>query len=206
MAALRIENYVSPEEYLTRERAAEFKSEYYDGIIYAMSGASPPHNLIVGNVITQLNTQLRKTPCLVFPSDMKVRLPDSRKYFYPDVSVVCDAPVYADDRKDVLLNPLVIVEVLSESTAAFDRGEKFQSYQRIKSLQEYLLVSQDKMLIERFERRADDSWIYTKARGEDQAVTLATVSCSLSTGDVYDKVPLPEDVEDNGEEGEVLPS
>lgn len=206
MAALQIENYVSPEEYLTRERTAGFKSEYYDGIIYAMSGASPPHNLIVTNVLRELSQQLRKTPCLVFPSDMKVRLPDSRKYFYPDVSVVCDAPVYADDRKDVLLNPLVIVEVLSESTAAFDRGEKFQSYQRIKSLQEYLLVSQDKMLIERFERRADDSWIYTKARGEDQSVTLATVACRLATGDVYDKVPLPEVVEDDGEEGEVLPS
>src|SRR5437763_4654499 len=113
--------YLSAEEYLAIERKAEYKSEYVDGVMYAMAGSSERHNLIAGNIITDLNIQLRTIPCKVYPSDLKVRVPDSRKFFYPDVSVVCGETKFADDERDVILNPVLIVEVLSESTAAFDR-------------------------------------------------------------------------------------
>ena len=180
--------YLSPEEYLTLERGAEFKSEYVDGVMYAMAGGSERHNLIAGNLITEFNVQLRKTDCKVYPSDLKVRVPNSRRFFYPDVSIVCGETRFADDEKDVVLNPVVIVEVLSESTAAFDRGKKFQSYQQIESLREYLLVSQDEFVVEHFLRQDDEHWLYTKAGGLDESLTLPTVKCQLALSDIYSKV------------------
>src|SRR5438067_6181679 len=147
--------YLNPEEYLTIERQAEYKSEYVDGVMYAMAGGSERHNLIAGNLVTELNIQLRKTPCRVYPSDLKVRVPNSKRFFYPDVSVVCGDPEFADDKRDVVLNPVLIVEVFSKSTAAFDRGQKFKFYQQIESLLEYLLVSQDEHHVEHFLRRGD---------------------------------------------------
>ena len=179
--------YLSPEEYLVIERQAEYKSEYVDGVIYMLAGSSKHHNLIAGNIITELNIQLRKTPCEVFPSDMKVRVPDSRKFFYPDISVVCDESRFADDERDVLLNPVLIVEILSESTAAFDRGKKFQSYQQIESLQEYLLVSQDEHVLEHFLRQENDHWLYTKSSGLDEILELPNVKCQLALRDIYNK-------------------
>lgn len=184
-------NYdLSPEEYLAIERRAEYKSEYVDGVMYAMSGASERHNLIVGNIIAELNVQLRKSPCKVYPSDLKVRVPSGKKFFYPDVSIVCGETKFADDQKDVALNPVIVIEVLSETTAAFDRGKKFQSYQQIESLKEYLLVSQDEYVVEHFIRREDGRWLYTKAGGLDEVITLPTVNCQLALSDVYNKVPL----------------
>src|SRR5919206_4091804 len=153
--------YLSPEEYLAIERKAEYKSEYFDGVVYAMAGGSERHNLIAANIIIALGVQLRDRPCRVYPSDLKVRVPNSRKFFYPDVSVVCGETQFADEERDVVLNPIVVVEVLSESTAAFDRGKKFQSYQQIESLQEYLLVSQDEFVVEHFLRQ-EGGWFYTK--------------------------------------------
>jgi Uma2 family endonuclease len=180
--------YLSPEEYLAIERQAEYKSEYVDGVMYAMAGGSERHNLIAGNLIAEFNVQLRKTDCRVYPSDLKVRVPNSRRFFYPDVSIVCGETQFADDERDVVLNPVVVVEVLSESTAAFDRGKKFQSYQQIESLREYLLVSQDEPVVEHFLRQDDGHWLYTKAGGLDEALALPTVKCRLALGDVYDKV------------------
>lgn len=181
-------NYITPEEYLALERKAEYKSEYVDGVMYAMSGGSPEHNLISGNLLTQLNIQLQDRPCLVFTSDMKIRVPSSRKFHYPDVTVVCDRPQFADDEKDVLLNPRVIVEVLSESTAAFDRGKKFQYYQEIESFHEYLLVEQNEPVVERFVRQTDSSWIYTKIEGLDKSIELVTIDCRLGLRDIFAKV------------------
>jgi Uma2 family endonuclease len=179
--------YLSPEEYLAIERQAEYKSEYVDGVMYAMAGGSERHNLIAGNLITELNIQLRKAPCRVYPSDLKVRVPNSKRFFYPDVSVVCGETQFADDEKDVVLNPVLIVEVLSESTAAFDRGKKFQSYQQIESLQEYLLVSQDEYLIEHYLRQENGHWLYTKVNGLDGAIILPTLKCQLALSDIYNK-------------------
>lgn len=179
--------YLSPEEYLAIERRAEYKSEYVEGVMYAMGGGSERHNLIAGNLITELNIQLRKAPCRVYPSDLKVRVPNSKRFFYPDVSVVCDETQFADDEKDVVLNPILIVEVLSESTASFDRGKKFQSYQQIESLQEYLLVSQDEYILEHYLRQEDGHWLYTKASGLDEAIALPTMKCQLALRDIYNK-------------------
>jgi Uma2 family endonuclease len=179
--------YLSPEEYLAIERQAEYKSEYVDGVIYALAGSSKRHNLISGNTITELNICLGKTPREVYPSDMKVRVPNSRRFFYPDVSVVCDESRFADDERDVLLNPILIVEILSESTAAFDRGKKFQSYQQIESLQEYLLVSQDEHIVEHFLRQEHDHWLYTKTSGLEEVIDLPNVKCQLALRDIYAK-------------------
>jgi Uma2 family endonuclease len=179
--------YLSPDEYLAIERKAQRKSEYIDGAMYTMAGASEPHNLIVGNILTELNIQLRAVDCKVYPSDLKVQVPDSSKFFYPDVSVVCGETQFADPERDVILNPVLIVEVLSESTAAFDRGKKFQSYQRIESLSEYLLVAQDEMLVEDYVRQDDGHWLYTRLGGPDASVFLPAISCEVRLLDIYRK-------------------
>lgn len=178
--------YLSPEEYLALERQAEFKSEYLDGVVYAMAGASPRHNLIVANLIITIGGQLKGRPCKIYPSDLRVRVPDSKRFFYPDVSVVCGHDEFADD-EDALLNPTLIVEVSSESKAAFDRGKKFLSYQQISSLQEYLLVSQDEVLIEGYARQGNDSWHYTKVTGLEGVLKLPSIECELALKDIYDK-------------------
>lgn len=179
---------ITPEEYLQIEREAEYKSEYVDGVMYAMAGGSPPHSLISGNILTEINIQLRNSPCQVYNSDMKVRVPDSRKFFYPDVSVVCENPKYDERESGVLTNPLVIIEVLSPSTAAYDRGKKFQWYQQIDSLREYILIAQDEPVIEQFVRQPSGSWLYTKVEGLDQSIELATINCRLRLKDIYAKV------------------
>jgi len=179
--------YLTPAEYLALERKAEFKSEYMDGVVYALAGASPRHNLIVANVIIKLGGQLKGRPCKVYPSDLKVGVPSSGRFFYPDVSVVCGDDEFADDEKDVILNPTLIVEVSSETTAAFDRGKKFLSYQQIGSLQEYLLVSHDEILIEGYTRQGNDTWLYTKVTSLDGNLSLRSVECELALKDVYDK-------------------
>jgi Uma2 family endonuclease len=179
--------YLSPEEYLTIERQAEDKSEYIDGVMYAMAGGSERHNLIAANIIIAVGSQLRDQPCRVYPSDLKVRVPNSTRFFYPDVSVICGETKFADEEKDVVLNPILIVEVLSESTAAFDRGKKFQSYQQIESLQEYLLVSQDEYLVEHYLRQENGHWLYTKISGLAEIVALPTLQTQLALSDIYSK-------------------
>src|ERR1700694_4022877 len=171
--------YLSPEEYLTLERKAEFKSEYMDGVVYAMASASKRHNLIVANIIITIGAQLKGRPRRVCPSDLKVRVPNPKRYFYPDVSVVCGDDEFADDEQDIILNPTLIVEVLSESTAAFDRGKKFLSYQQIESLQQYLLVSQDEVLVEGYARQGSDGWLYTKVTGLEGVLGLQSAQCNI---------------------------
>jgi Uma2 family endonuclease len=179
--------YLSPEEYLAIERRAENKSEYVDGAMYAMAGGSERHNLIAANMIISIGVQLRNRPCRVYPSDLKVQVPNSKRFFYPDVSVVCGETRFADDERDVILNPSLIVEVLSESTVAYDRGKKFLSYQQIDSLQEYLLVSQDETLVEHYVRRDNDTWLYTKAMGLEETIKLPSIECKVALRDIYDK-------------------
>jgi Uma2 family endonuclease len=179
--------YISPEEYLVIERKAEYKSEYVDGVMYAMAGGSERHNLITANIIISIGAQLRNRPCRVYPSDLKVRVPNSKRFFYPDVSVVCGETRFADEERDIILNPVLIVEVLSESTAAYDRGKKFLSYQQIDSLQEYLLVSQDEVIVEHYVRQNNDTWIYTKAIGLEETIVLPSIECEGALRDIYDK-------------------
>lgn len=168
--------YVTPEEYLALERKAEFKSEYIDGVIYALAGGAKRHSLLATSIIISLVGQLRDRPCTVYNSDLKVTTPKLQRYFYPDVSVVCGATGVLDDQEDVILNPILIVEVLSESTAAYDRGKKFLSYQQIDSLQEYILVSQDEVLVEGHARQGNDTWLYTKVTGMEGSLTLPLIA------------------------------
>jgi Uma2 family endonuclease len=188
MSTLRQHTSVSAEEYLSAEREAEFKSEYLDGEVYAMTGASLNHIQIVSNITRVLSNQLLTRPCRVLSNEMKVRMPDSRKFFYPDLTVLCDKPRFHDERTDTILNPLLIVEVLSKSTEAFDRGAKFQAYQGLDSLREYVLVAQDKPAVEQYVRRPDGSWNYRAVVGLDSSLSLPSVECTLDLSSVYDKV------------------
>ena len=180
--------HVTPEEYLAAERLSETKSEYLDGGVFPMLGACLNHLQIVVNVTTELNIQLRPSPCRVLAVDLKIRLQESRKFFYPDVTVVCDEPQFHDERKDITLNPVFVIEVLSPSTEAFDRGAKFRAYQTIESLKEYVLVSQNKPLIEQYIRDEGGEWRYKAAEGLESSLTLPSVECTLNLGAVYDKV------------------
>jgi Uma2 family endonuclease len=182
------ERWIPPEEYLEVERRAETKSEYLDGQIYAMSGASLAHNQIVANLLIALGPQLKGGPCRVLPSDMRVRVPETGLYTYPDVSVVCGDPRLEDAHEDILLNPTVVIEVLSDSTEVYDRGRKFEHYRRIESLAEYVLVSQSEPRIETYRRQGEREWLLTEARGMEESVELPSVRSTLHLRDVYDRV------------------
>lgn len=184
--------YVTPEEYLARERLAETKSEYYDGEIFAMAGGTPEHSLIGANILRDLSYQLFGKPCRVYNSDLKVRATEST-YTYPDVTVVCGEPVFDDTEPQVLLNPAVIVEVLSETTEAWDRGGNFERYRTRESLQEYLLVAQDRPHVERYARQPDGEWLFTVVDGLDRALELRSLDCQLELARVYHMVTFPTD-------------
>lgn len=190
MSAVAKYKYLTPEEYLATERAAEYKSEYIDGVIYAMAGGSPQHSLIASAVLAELYFQLKGSPCLVFNSDLKVRVPTGRKFHYPDVTVVCGEPQYADDERDVLLNPLLLVEVLSDSTAGYDRRRKFLYYQEIESFREYLLIDQEGPVVQHYLKQPDSSWRCTRIAGLEQSIELVTINCRLQLKDIYAKIGL----------------
>ena len=173
------QSWISPEEYLALERKAERKSQYLNGEILAMAGASREHNLIVGNLVREIGNQLRGGPCEVYPSDMRVRVRETGLYTYPDVSVVCGAPEIEDAHGDTLLNPTLLIEVLSSSTGNDDRGWKSEHYRRIPSLQEYLLVPQDEPRVQRYRRRGEREWVITEVVGLGESVELASVGCEL---------------------------
>jgi Uma2 family endonuclease len=179
---------ISPEEYLEEERKAETKHEYYDGEIVAMSGASLPHNLIVANLVAALHLQLRGTSCRVYPSDLRVWNPERRSYTYPDVAVVCGEPQASDERRDVLLNPTLLIEVLSDSTEAKDRGEKSEGFRRLVSLQEYLLISQTEPRVERYRRYGERQWMLSEALEMGDVVELDSIGCTLALKDIYENV------------------
>lgn len=181
-------HFITPEEYLHRESKAEFRSEYFRGEMFAMAGASANHNLIVGNCVQTLGQQLKKKPCRVYPSDLKLRIEATGLYTYPDLSVVCGEPQLETNGGDVLLNPVVLVEVLSESTEAYDRGKKFEHYRTIPSLVHYVLVSQDRHSIDCFSRKPDGSWVLTSCQGLDGKIELEAMDTHLTVSEVYDKV------------------
>lgn len=178
---------VTPEEYLAAERAAETKSEYVDGEVYAMTGASEPHNTISINLVLTLGPQVRSRGCNIYTSDMRVRV-GRRAYLYPDVVVVCGEAQFKDDQVDTLLNPTLILEILSPSTAAFDKGEKFDMYRTLNSLQEYLLVAQERCHIIHYVRQGDTTWLLSETRDMNARLDLPSVGCTLSVAEVYDRV------------------
>ena len=188
IAAHKIRPYLTSQAYLAQEREAETKSEYYAGQVYAMSGTSETHNLIVTNMIIALGSRLRKRPCKVYPSDMRVKVSSTGLYTYPDVTVVCGKPEFDDKQKDTLLNPTVIIEVLSDSTEAYDRGKKFGHYRTLESLAEYLLIAQDAVAIDRYVRQPDGRWLLTAYRGLAAVAMIDAIDCELPLAEVYDKV------------------
>ena len=171
-------------QYLVQERTAETKSEYVDGKLFPMAGASLAHNLIVGNLVRELGNQLKERPCQAYPSDLRVQA--ASDYFYPDVTVVCGRPEVSDG--DNLTNPTLIVEVLSPSTTDFDLGGKFARYRRIPSLQDYLVVAQDTTHLVHYHRQDDQHWLMTELTDPETALDLPGVNCRLAMMDIYDKV------------------
>lgn len=185
------QQWISPEEYLEMERQAETRSEYWNGEIYAMAGASRTHNLIVRNIARGLDPRQGGKACEVYTNDMRVEVSPAGQYAYPDAVIVCGDPQFKDAAEDTLLNPTVIIEVLSKSTAAFDRGEKFEHYCNLASLTDYLLVSQDRASIEHRSRKADNTWQLTFYYGLDAVVPLPKIGCELRLSEVYDMVQFP---------------
>jgi len=176
------------EEYLAMERASEEKHEFLDGEIYLMSGASFNHNQIVGRTLGLLFVQLQNGPCDVLPSDMRVKVNDSGLYTYPDIIVICGEPKVEETEQDTLLNPTVIIEVLSPSTESYDRGKKFQHYRALDSLQEYVLIAQDQARIERYLRQPSGEWLLSDAVGLEAVIDLPSIQCKLALADVYAKI------------------
>jgi Uma2 family endonuclease len=159
--------------------------------MFAMAGASLEHAEIILNLGRELSQQLKGRPCHVYSSDLRLRVAPIGLYTYPDVMVICGGPEFADDRRDTVVNPILIVEVLSESTEAYDRGKKFDQYRTLPSLREYLLVAQDAPRIEQWIRQPDDNWLRTETRGLDASIQLASVDCVLPLAEIYDKIEWP---------------
>lgn len=190
------------EEYLAIERAAEFKSEFCDGQMFplqgpggplGMAGAKYEHNLIKENLSFDLTRALRGGPCQSLSSDMRVRIDATGLHTYPDLLVVCGEPEFADDKRDTLLNPIVIVEVLSPSTEKYNRGAKFRPYQKIPSLKEIVLVAQDEAVAERFVRQADESWTLAATTGLDGTFAFHSIPVTLPMAAIYDGVKFPDE-------------
>jgi Uma2 family endonuclease len=185
--------YMTPEEYLALERAAETRSEYLNGEIIGMTGASRSHSLITLNVGSELARQLEDRPCEVHVNDLRVLIAARRLYTYPDVIVVCGEPALTDRYRDTLTNPAVLIEVLSPSTEAYDRGAKFGHYRTLDSLREYLLISQDRPHVEHFIRQDDShQWLLSEATDLAATVVLPSVECQLAMARIYKKVRFGE--------------
>ena len=190
------------EEYLALERESEERHEYLDGQIYAMAGESTQHGDISVNLVRDVSTQLKGTACRVWTKDSKVvsgpGIKHSRStkglFSYPDLVVVCEEPRFMDEHQDVLLNPTVIMEVLSPTTESFDRGEKFRRYRtQIPSLDDYVLVSQALPLIEHFRRQANDEWVLSAQGDIESSLQIASINCTLHLSEVYDRVTFSEE-------------
>jgi Uma2 family endonuclease len=194
--AERIPHYTA-EEYLALERAAEYKSELVNGVIYpmgspngeafAMAGATRNHSLVVVNAVRLLSTHLLGRPCEVYTGEMRVKVTETGMYTYPDVVVACGDIQFDDDQFDTLINPTVIIEVLSPSTEAYDRGAKFGHYRQLESLQEYVLIAQDRVSVERFARQGE-FWLFTAAEEMGETMRLESIGCELRLADVYERV------------------
>src|SRR5581483_6165958 len=185
----------TPEEYIALERKALYKNEYCNGEISAMPGASREHILIVVNLGSDLNTQLENRDCEVYTTEMRVRTPDTKLYTYPDVAVVCGPPKFEDQSVDTLLNPTLIVEVLSPSTEAYDRTKKFSAYRTINSLQEYILTSQQECRVTQFIRPASGPWLFQEFTNLEDTIHFQSIKCSVSLKKIYARIQFPPDSE-----------
>lgn len=188
------ERYYSLDEYFTLEDSGEGKHEFYQGVIYAMTGASARHNHLAANVITSINNQLRGKPCVVYAGDLRVKIEATNLYTYPDASVICGPLQYDGTRSDTVTNPTIIIEVLSPSTEDYDRGKKFQHYRTIRSLRAYLVIAQDAMRVEYYARKDDHQWLLTEYSSPEQAIPLDAIQATVTLDEIYDKVDFDEGV------------
>lgn len=179
---------MTPEQYLEFERASTEKHEYYKGEVFAMAGGSPWHSLIATNFARQLGNTLEKRPCRVMSSDLRILVSPDGFYTYPDISVVCGEMKFSDKQKDTLVNPSLLIEVLSPSTEAHDRGFKSMQYRKVESLTEYILVSQTEPRLERYRRQPDGDWQLHDIVGMDETCELTSVGCTIPLSGIYDKV------------------
>ena len=183
---------LTDEEYLERERKAEFRHEFYDGIIYAMSGGSSPHALIITALGREFGNAFKKRPCWVATSELRVRVARGGLYAYPDAVILRGEATFADAQKDTLLNPTLLIEVLSPSTEAYDRGFKTEQYRKIESLREYALVSQSRPHVEIFRRQPGGGWLLSEFTGLDTACRFESVDCTIPLAEIYDKITFEE--------------
>jgi Uma2 family endonuclease len=183
--------YLTSEEYLALERQAETKSEYWQGETYALAGASTKHTIIGANTLAELVIQLKGRPCTAHTNDLRIKVARAGLYTYPDVAVVCGQAEFEDRSEDTLLNPTVLIEVLSPSTEAYDRGAKFEFYRTLESLTDYLLISQGRPIIEHYTRQPDDHWLLSTYKGLEAVAAIPSIGCELRLADVYDKVTWP---------------
>ena len=180
---------LTAEQYLAMDRAAEFRSEFVDGEMFAMAGASNAHGLIQGNLFAELHMALRGGPCRPFGSDSRVKV-SSRAYLYPDVSVVCSKQQIAGEHSDILINPVAIFEVLSPSTEKYDRGLKFQLYRTIDSLKDYILVNQEQGRVEQFTRQPGGTWTLRDYQGPDAELKIDSIGAAIPLRRIYDQVDI----------------
>jgi Uma2 family endonuclease len=190
---------MSPSEYLQFERGSQEKHIYWRGEIFGMSGAKRQHIKIAGNIHRRIHQALDDSDCEVMIADQRVKNERTGSYFYPDVVATCESPKYEDDSLDTLINPQVVIEVLSKSTESFDRGEKFLDYQRLDSLKEYVLVTQNKMSVERYTRSGDSTWEYVSAESADDVLKLNTLGVEILLSDIYAKVEFESEEDGEGE-------
>lgn len=184
---------LTAEEYLEFERKSEERHEFFAGETFAMSGAKRNHNKVVGNLSGLIWQHLKGKDCEFYPTDMRVFVPETGLYSYPDLVVVCGEPIFQDDVLDTLLNPFILIEVLSDSTESYDRGKKFQHYRSIESLQEYVLVSQDEARGEKYVRHGDGFWLLSEAVGVDSEIEFSAIECKIPLAEIYDKIDFSED-------------
>lgn len=190
MTALEQLRQYTPEEYLELERKAEYKSEYINGYIYAMAGTSENHNQITFNLSLAIGSQIRDRPCYAYAADRQIKVEETGLYAYPDLVALCGERQRVQNSLDTLLNPQVIIEVLSPSTEAYDRGEKFAHYRRIPSLTEYVMIAQDRMRVERYVRQGEQ-WLMTELSDSESILRLESIGCEIPLAEIYAKVDFP---------------
>ena len=178
-------NPITPAQYLKMERASEYKNEYYDGYVQAMSGASLKHNIIASNIAAKVDHFLNGKNCRMLQSDMRVCTPSSDSYMYPDALIICGKPEIEDDKFDTLKNPSVIFEIISSSTALYDKGRKFFFYQQIPSLLEYIMIDSQKKLIQLGRKQADGSWRFEQISNSNEILNIKTIDFDLPLSEIY---------------------
>ena len=193
MRNLAVKQKYTPEEYAELEKSSEERLEYFDGNVWSMAGASPTHEEIVANTITEFKNKLRGKSCRVFGSNLRVKVPIYKPYRYPDVTALCEQPIYENFYGlEVLVNPGLIVEILSPSTEAFDQRDKFTYYKSIESFTEYLLITQNRPHVALYTKQSETAWLHREYNSLDESVYLSSLDCEISVAEIYTGIEFPE--------------